>query len=151
MAKKKNSNFVSALLYILIGVLLIVFRGETLNWAMTIGGIFFLVSGVIDLLRKNYTGGAISLIIGLIILLGGWLFLEIVLLVLGILIAIKGLFALIDALRGKKSFLAAIFAIISIAVGVMIAIGNVVDTILLVAGILMVVDGVLGLFAGRKA
>ena len=151
MAKKKNSNFVSALLYILIGVLLIVFRGETLNWAMTIGGIFFLVSGVIDLLRKNYTGGAISLIIGLIILLGGWLFLEIVLLVLGILIAIKGLFALFDALRGKKSFLAAIFAIISIAVGVMIAIGNVVDTILLVAGILMVVDGVLGLFAGRKA
>ena len=151
MAKKKNSNFSSALLYIVVGALLIYFRGEALHWAMTIGGVLFLVSGVIDLLRKNYSGGAISLIIGLVILLGGWLFLEIVLLVLGILIAVKGLFALIDALRGKKSFIAALFAIGSIVVGILIAFGNVVDTVLLVAGILLVVDGVLGLFAGRKA
>lgn len=151
MAKKQNANMVSALLYLVIGLLLIIFRGEMLNWAMTIGGIFFIISGVVDLLKQNYPGGAMSLIIGLVVLLGGWLFLGIVLLVLGILIVIKGVFSLIDALRGKKSWISAAFSILSIVVGVMIAAGNALDTLLLIAGILMVVDGVLGLFAGRRA
>ena len=154
MAKKKNSNLVSALLYIVIGVLLFLFPGDALKWAMTIGGAFFLICGIADLVRKYTSSGIINLVIGLIILLGGWLFLEIVLLVLGILIAIKGVFALLDALRGKKSLIGAIFAILSIAVGVILAIGNTAETlttILKVAGVLLVVDGVLGLFAGRKA
>ena len=154
MAKKKNSNLVSALLYIVIGVLLFLVPGDALKWAMTIGGAFFLICGIADLVRKYTSSGIINLIIGLIILLGGWLFLEIVLLVLGILIAIKGVFALLDALRGKKSLIGAIFAILSIAVGVILAIGNTAETlttILKVAGVLLVVDGVLGLFAGRKA
>ena len=154
MAKKKNSNLTSALLYIAIGVLLFLFPGDALKWAMTVGGAFFVICGIADLLRKYTRSGVINLVIGLVILLGGWLFLDIVLLVLGILIAIKGLFALIDALRGKKSFLGAIFAIISIAVGVILVFGNTAQTlatILKIAGALLAVDGVLGLFTGRKS
>ena len=41
MAKKKNSSFFTSLLYIIIGVLLIVFRDQTLGWAMTAAGVFF--------------------------------------------------------------------------------------------------------------
>ena len=41
MAKKKNSSLSSALLYIVIGVLLFLFPGDALKWAMTIGGAFF--------------------------------------------------------------------------------------------------------------
>jgi uncharacterized membrane protein HdeD (DUF308 family) len=154
MAKKKNSNLSSALLYIVIGVLLFLFPGDALKWAMTIGGAFFVICGIADLLRKYTSSGLMNLIIGLVILLGGWLFLDIVLLVLGILIAIKGIFALLDALRGKKSVIGAIFAIISIAVGALLVFGNTAQTlatILKIAGVLLAVDGVLGLFSGRKA
>ena len=102
MAKKSNSELYSSLLYIIIGVLLVIFRSQTLGWAMTIAGVIFLISGILDLLKKNWTGGAVSLIIGLAILVLGWTATQIVLLVLGILIAIKGVVALIDVLKRSK-------------------------------------------------
>ena len=43
MAKKNTSNLVSAILYILVGVLLIVFKSATLGWAMTIAGVIFII------------------------------------------------------------------------------------------------------------
>ena len=54
MAKKSNNELISAILYIILGVLLIVFKGATLGWAMTIAGIVFIVSGVLDVVRKNF-------------------------------------------------------------------------------------------------
>ena len=59
MTKKSNSELFSSLLYIIIGVLLVIFRSETLEWAMTIAGIVFLISGILDLVKKNWTGGAV--------------------------------------------------------------------------------------------
>ena len=103
MAKKTNSELFSSLLYIVIGILLVVFKSQTLNWAMTIVGLFFVISGVLDLVKKNYTGGAVSLIIGIAILVLGWLAVEIVLLVLGILIAVKGVVALIGVFKKSRS------------------------------------------------
>ena len=152
MAKKKaNSNFVSALLYLIIGVLLIVFKSQTLGWAMTIAGVIFIVSGVIDVIRKNFVGGAVSLIIGISILVLGWLATKIVLLVLGILLAIKGLIALIEALKAKKkSVLAILFAILTIVIGLVLAFGNGLDIILVVCGVVLAIDGVLGLLSAIK-
>ena len=105
MAKKKNSELISSLLYIIIGVLLMIFRSQTLGWAMTIAGVFFVVCGVLELVRQNWVGGAVSLIIGIAILVLGWLAATIVLLVLGILIAVKGVVALINVLKKKKPLL----------------------------------------------
>ena len=151
MAKKTNSELFSSLLYIIIGVLLVIFRSQTLGWAMTIAGIVFIVSGILDLVKKNQTGGAVSLIIGIAILVLGWLAVNIVLLVLGILIAVKGFVALIDVLkRSKKNALEILFPILSIVVGIMLAFGNGLDTMILVVGILLVIDGILGLCGSLK-
>ena len=146
MSKKTNSELFSALLYIIIGVLLIVFRSQTLGWAMTIAGIFFVVSGVLDLIKQNFAGGAVSLIIGIAILVLGWLAAQIVLLVLGILIAIKGIVALINVLKKKNAnALEVIFPILSVVVGVMLAFGNGLDVMIIIVGVLLLIDGVLGL------
>ena len=151
MAKKSNNELISALLYIILGVLLIIFKGATLGWAMTIAGIVFIISGVLDVVRKNMTSGAVSLIIGIAILVLGWLATQIVLLVLGVLIAIKGVLALVDAFkRSKKNALTILFPILTIVVGLAIAFGNGVDIILVVCGVLLAIDGVLGLLAALK-
>lgn len=153
MAKKKktNSELFSSLLYILIGVLLVLFRSETLGWAMTIAGIFFLISGILDLIKKNWAGGAISLIIGIAILVLGWTVAEIVLLVLGILIAVKGIIALVNVLKKKKkNALELIFPILSVVLGIMLAFGNGLDIMIVVVGILLVIDGFLGLMGAMK-
>ena len=151
MAKKTNSELFSSLLYIIIGVLLVIFRSQTLGWAMTIAGIVFVISGILDLVKKNWTGGAVSLIIGIAILILGWFAAKIVLLVLGILIAIKGIVALIDVLKKKdKSVLEIIYPILSIVVGIMLAFGNALDIMIIIVGVLLIVDGVIGLLGSLK-
>ena len=151
MATKKNSELFSALLYIIIGVLLVIFKSQTLGWAMTIAGAVFVISGILDLIKKNYSSGAISLIIGIAILVLGWLAAQIVLLVLGILIAVKGLFALIDVLkRKKKNALQLVFPVLTIVVGLMLAFGNALDVFIVITGVLLAIDGVLGFFGSLK-
>lgn len=151
MAKKSNNELISALLYIILGVLLIVFKGATIGWAMTIAGIFFIVSGILDVARKNMTGGAVSLIIGIAILVLGWLAAQIVLLVLGVLIAVKGVLALVDVFKkSRKNALDIVFPVLTVVIGLAIAFGNGVDIILVVCGVLLAIDGVLGLLAALK-
>ena len=152
MAKNKNTSEVSSsLLYIIIGVLLIIFRSQTLGWAMTIAGIIFVISGILDVVKKNWASGAVSLIIGIAILVLGWMATAIVLLVLGILIAIKGVVALISALkRSKKNIFAILFPILTIIVGIVLAFGNGLDIVLVITGALLAVDGVLGLLGSIK-
>lgn len=151
MAKKTSSELSSSLLYIIIGVLLVIFRSQTLGWAMTIAGIIFVVSGILDLVKQNWVGGAVSLIIGISILILGWAAAQIVLLVLGILIAIKGIVSLIDVLKKKrKSALMILYPILSIVVGLMLAFGNGLDIVIIIVGVLLIVDGVIGLLGSLK-
>ena len=151
MAKKTNSALLSSLLYIIIGLLLVIFRSQTLGWAMTVAGIVFVVSGILELVKKNWTGGAVSLIIGIAILVLGWLAAQIVLLVLGILIAVKGVVTLIEVLKkSKKNALDLVFPILTIVVGVMLAFGNGLDVMIIIVGVLLAIDGVIGLVGALK-
>ena len=152
MAKKRNNELISALLYIILGVLLVVFKSQTLGWAMTIAGIFFVISGALDLIRQNYAGGAVSLIIGIAILVLGWLAVEIVLLVLGILIAFKGIVALLAIFKRKhNNALDVLFPVLTIAAGLMLAFGNnSLDIMIVITGVLLIIDGILGLLGAMK-
>lgn len=151
MAKKSNSELSASLLYVIVGILLIVFRSQTLGWAMTIAGVFFIISGILDILKKNMAGGAVSLIIGIAILVLGWTAAKIVLLVLGILIAVKGVVALIDAVgKSRSNFFRILFPILSIVGGLMLAFGNGLDIVIVITGAILVVDGFMGLLASAK-
>ena len=149
--KKSNSELFSSLLYILVGILLIIFRSQTLGWAMTVAGIIFVISGVLDIVKKNFAGGAVSLIIGIAILILGWTVTKIVLLVLGILIAIKGAIALYEAFeRKRKSLPDVLYPILSIVTGLILAFGNGLDIMIIIVGALLIVDGVIGLIGSLK-
>lgn len=143
--------FVTSILYIAIGVLLAIFRSGSLDIAMTIAGVFFIISGVLDLVKKNYVGGAVSAGIGVAIILLGWLATKIVLLILGILIAVKGVIALIEVIKkASKNVLEMIFPVLSIVLGLMLAFGYGLDLIILIVGIVLAVNGVIGLLGALK-
>ena len=153
MSKKTNLNsaLFTSILYIIIGLLLIIFRSETLGWAMTIAGAIFVISGVLEIIKKNYVGGAVSLVIGVAILVLGWFATGIVLLVLGVLIAIKGVLELLPLLKQKKlDVKALIVSIVTIVVGLLLAFGNGLDIIIVITGILLAADGVFGLISALK-
>lgn len=151
MAKKKGSDFASAILYLVIGILLVVFKAQMLNWAMTIAGVIFAVSGIVELVKGRFVGGVVSLIIGVAVLVLGWTITGIVLLVLGILIIVKGIVALIETIKIKrKSVAQLLFPVITIVVGAVIAFGNGLDIAIMVGGVLLIVNGVLGIIAALK-
>lgn len=151
MAKKQSLNVSSPLLYIILGVLLVIFKAQMLSVAMTIAGIFFAVIGIVDLTKGRTSSGAINLIIGILILVLGNTILNIVLIVLGILIAVKGLVDLLEVLKRKKrNALQVVFPIISIAVGVALAFGNLLGDLILIIGVLLIIDGVLGLLGAKR-
>ena len=142
---KKNPELFSSVLYIALGVLLAIFRHEAISLAMTVAGVFFIVTGVIDVVKKNYTNGGISLVIGIAIILVGNILKDIIFIVLGILVAVKGVVALLDVLKKKPNALEIVSPALTIALGVFLAFGNAAAAIVLIAGILLAVDGVLGL------
>ena len=151
MEKKRNTEFISSVLYIIIGILLVIFRSETLSWVMTAAGIFFIICGVIDVIVKNFIDGAVSLIIGIAILVLGWTLAKIVLLVFGILIAIKGLILLFEVIQKKKKTLPEIiYPMASVVLGLLLAFGNGLDILIVVSGVLLALDGVVGVFGSLK-
>lgn len=153
MAKKMNisSGLFTSILYIIIGALLVIFRGETLNWAMTIAGAIFVICGVLELIKKNYISGAVSLVIGIAILVLGWTLAGIVLLVLGVLIAIKGVVELLPLLKQKKPDIKALIVpVVTIVVGLLLAFGNGLEILIIITGALLIIDGGLGLLAHVK-
>ena len=153
MARKADSNLFTAILYIVVGILLAVFPGDAIQWAMTIASVVFIIMGVLELIKRNWVGGAVSLIIGVAILVLGWTLTEIVMLVLGILIAIKGIISLINALKRKrKSVLQIVFAVLTIALGILLAFafGSVAHIITIIGGVLLAINGVIGLIGCLK-
>ena len=151
MAKKSKLGLSSPLLYIVLGALLVIFKSQMLSWAMTIAGIFFLVMGIIDLTKGRTMAGSINIIIGVAILVLGWLVLNVVLLVLGVLIAIKGVTELIDVLKRKRrNIIQLLFPILTIVIGVSLALGDALGDIIAIVGILLIVDGILGLVGSKK-
>ena len=153
MAKKKSVSVSSPILYIVLGALLAIFRSSMLNWAMTLAGLFFIVMGIVDLTKKKTLGGIINIVIGVAILVLGWVITSIVLLVLGILIAIKGVTELVEVMKLKKkkrTFFKLIFPIITIIVGLALAFGNALDYVILAVGVILIVDGILGLVGAKK-
>lgn len=153
MIKKQRFNLASPLLYILLGALLVIFKAQMLNWAMTFAGLFFLLIGLIDLIKGRAPSGIVNLAIAAIIIILGWTIMDVVLRVLGVLVAAKGVMDLIAVMKfKKKKILAIVFAAITIAIGVMLALtpDNVLSTVMKFAGILLIIDGIIGLIGARR-
>ena len=143
--KKKNSNLITALMFLLVGLVFLIFGGETISWALTIAGIIFIVFGIAETVKKNTLAGIVSIIIGIVILILGWKLVDIVMLVLGILIAVKGAIALFSSKR--KSTLDTVFAVLTIVAGIILAFafGEAANIIIRVAGAILVLNGILEL------
>lgn len=151
MAKKSGKGLSTPLLYIVLGALLVIFRTQTLDWAMTLAAIVFIVSGIIDITKKRTSSGIVSLLIGIVVLILGWTIAGVVLLVLGVLIAVKGLVELINELkRSRVTVMGVIYPALTMIVGLALAFGNGLDYIIVGVGVLLIVDGILGIVGSRK-
>ncbi len=144
----------TGILYIVMGILMIVFRAGMIKWALIIGGALMIIYGIYSIVQKKAStrDGVIMAIGGLVCVIGGWWFLEIALIVLGIVFIVKGFMDLIKNGFGKSGQ-GLIAPVVTIVVGVLLVVSRwaLVDWLFIILGIVLIVDGILTLVGSRKA
>lgn len=159
MAKKKklsvkfDSNLITALAYIIIGILCCVLGKDLFKIILTIVGALFVVQGVVNVLSKDWVQAAINLVIGIVILSLTWIIKEMVLLIFGIMIMIKGAYELYNALKAKsKDMISLIAAAVTMVIGILLIVSGIrlVDTIFIIIGIIFIANGVFELLGKKK-
>lgn len=151
-SSEDKNLLISALVYIVLGAVLCIFRTQALDWAMTVAGVIAIVIGVLAILKGDLIYGILTTAIGALIILGGWLFVEVILLILGIILCVKGVFELLACLRFPKiSLIAILSAVLTIVCGVLLIVSKwkMVDSFLIVIGVIFIIDGIF-MFFGKK-
>ncbi len=158
--KLNDQNIITAVLYGVIGVLLIVLRMGMLNVLMTIVGVLFLALGIYDCVRyfvhhsRTLTRGVVEALIGIVIIVCGWTITTWVIIIFGILLAIKGVLDLVNYVQQhRRDTTTFISIILLIVVGIILCIAPfaIGDIICIIVGILCIVNAVLALFGKTLA
>ena len=156
MKKRRNNSsneLLTAAALILIGLLFIMFKGGVISIAMSLIGITLIVLGILDVLRQRVVSGIVKLVFAALVMLAGWLFITLALYVLGafLLIAGAGQLVALSKLKFKKLTLGVAMHFVQPIIYILVAIclffnqGGAINWVFTVSGILLLVDGIVGL------
>lgn len=153
---KKYSSLIPAIFMLAVGILLIVFKGSMLSWAITIFGVLLIVMSVIDLIDHNYTMFAVRALLGILLIVLGWTLVELILWVFGAILLVYGVLQLVNYIRSRTkigSFIGfiAIYStpIINIVIGLCLLlcnIGQIADVLMVIIGIFFIIEAIASLF-----
>jgi len=143
-----------------LGILFVILKADIIGIALTVLGVFLIVVGVLDLVRKNIVSGVIKAALGVAVLVIGWLLLDIALLILGIVLLVYGVLELIKRIVAKKKgqkLWTVILGLIEPALCIVASIflitssGAALTWAIIIAGIVFIIEGVLGVIAALGA
>ena len=100
---RKNDLYIGVIIAA-IGLLLIILKGEIISIAATIFGVVLIVNGIFSIINKDTTRGVVQIISGAAIILFGWLFLTLVLYLLGLILIGYAVLELINRFKIKVIF-----------------------------------------------
>ena len=141
------TNVLTCVVFAIIGLLLLILQGDSLNILMTVVGALLIVLGVVDVIKnKDLVKGLLEIVIGIAVIVCGWLIADIVLLILGILLIVKGVMEL--AKNFKNGFVAMLSPIATIIIGILLVITKwaLLDVFCIIAGVIFLINAVLALF-----
>ena len=147
---KKKEELFSALAIIGLGVLFIVLKANLIEIFLTIAGVALIVYGVVDLIQKSFPTAIVKGIVGVLIIVCGWLLVKAALYILSALLLIYGILTIYDRVKHKvcadsRWHTVLIYAMpgLCILIGALLLFnqGNTVDWVFVVVGILTVIEG----------
>lgn len=156
---KFEKEYLNAIVNIALGIMFIIFRGSVISIAITLLGIVAILLGVIDFVNKQTTFGIIKCICGVAVLVFGWIFLYIACVILGFVLIAMGAMRIVDTYHlmpvnatVTEKIMSYLKPSVSIVAGLCLIFnfGGVVDWLLIVAGALLIVDGILGFTMNAK-
>lgn len=150
----KEKKILNALLYMIIGAVLCIMKGELIGIAMTVIGVLAIVVGIIDLCKKFIVSGVVKIVFGAFVIYAGWLLVEVILYVIAAILIIQGIIRLIRVLSSLKRLNVALIviflveAILTLGMGICIIFyrAETISWVFIVAGVLLIVEGILSLF-----
>ena len=151
---RKVSQFISAVMTLALGILFLVLKTDVIGIAITVLGVALLITALLDLIKLSVFTGIVKALLGVAVLVIGWLLIDIAILILGIVLLVYGVANLLKGLFGKKKGVKTWKIIIGIIEPVLCIVGAIflitsggkaVEWAVIVAGVILVIDGILAL------
>ena len=144
----RKNHLIVALGFIIAGILCIVFKGEVINWLMTIIGVILIVDGILSIFNNVKEMGIIKIIVGAVLIVMGWVIGIAILYVLSVLFILYGVMNLYNLIKAKvSSILLYVMPVMQLIIGVALLfnMGGTVNVIFIVIGACLIIDGIIEL------
>lgn len=155
----KNNKLFTGVVLGIIGLLLIILKGQIISIATTFIGVIFIINGVMAIVNKDLTRGIIIIVMGAVIILFGWLFLTIALYIVGALLITYGIIDLVNKFKVQISFednfkkiLYYLIPVLYIVAGAVLLFnqGEAISFVFVFSGVVLLVNGLLIIVDGLK-
>ena len=98
---KKTERIIAAILTMIMGILVIILKGNLIGILMTVIGLGLIVFGVVELIERFIPPAVIKIFGGLLTIICGWWVIEAVLYVLAAVLLICGILLLYDKIKQR--------------------------------------------------
>lgn len=145
---KKDSQLFLRIGMIVLGVLFVVKKSGVIHTAMMLIAAVLVLSAIFDFTKKESSSGIIKAVIAVGVVVFGWLFVELALYLIAVLLILHGITQLVQIAKQKPSgYLPYAVPVFSLIAGCCLLFnqGGTVDWLFVVAGVILIVEGVLSL------
>lgn len=147
------------ILAIVVGVLFVVMKGEVLSLALTLLGIGAIAMGIMDIVKQSTKTGIVKLIFGAAVIVFGWLFVNIALTVIAVLLIVYCIANLASNLKidgysmsGVQKFRTFFKPLTGLVAGICLLFnqGGTVAWTFVITGLIFIADGIMMLYENRR-
>ena len=156
---KLSNKLIMGILAVIVGVMFVVMKGEVLSFALTLLGVAAIIMGALEIKKDAKNSGIIKIIVGAVIILFGWMFVDITLIVIAVLMILFCGMNLIGSLKtdGYPMSTAQTIStyakpVIGLVAGICLLFnrGGTVAWVFTVVGIVFVVEGIMMLMESKN-
>lgn len=159
MSLKDNKKLILPIIYIICGVLFIIFRQQVVSWICSAFGAIIICIGIINLLDATkfldqnvkslkITSSIITIIIGALVVIFAWVVTSIIIWVLAIYFIIYGATIITKSVAKEIKNIPLIYGILYLATGILLIFDN--KIVYIVLGSLLVLAGIFELYTLLK-
>lgn len=150
---KLSTKLSSAIISIAVGIMFMILKDDIIGITMTLIGAGAIIMAIVDFVNKQTQDGIIKTIIGIVILVLGWVFVDIALYIIAGVLIILGISQIISAVKLSKycNSVQKVFMLIkpvaTLAAGLCLFFnkGGTMDWIFFLVGALILLEGLLSL------
>lgn len=145
-----NTKKITAIVAIVVGLLFLILKGEVISIALTVLAVGAVAMGIYKLIKKETQVGITAIVIGAVVGLCGWLFVNVTLIVIAVLMILGCVMNLLGNLKNDgyqmsagqalKVYLKPVLGIIA-GICLLFNQGGVMNWVFIVTGVLFIIEG----------